>query len=237
MAVYSDIQIRQAIEEGHIVCHPFSPTQVNRTSLVVTLGNYYYRIDSANERAIYNPFSKEDVERFFDGPYKALPHSQWCALNGFKPIDNVPLEYPVISLGPGERILAHTHEFVGILSPGSLEIKPHSNWAQNGLEVGLGAGWVDPGVINRLPLTIQNHNERETILLPIGENIALAIFHDTGIVDKESGTQPSDDNKEKTRISTDLDGIIKVWSPDMILPRAYEDKRITRQKIEGLIYD
>ena len=74
MAVYSNTQIQQAIDEGHIVCHPFNPQHIAHASLDVTLGHYYYRIEKTNERTIYNPFDPEDVERYFDGAYKAMAH-------------------------------------------------------------------------------------------------------------------------------------------------------------------
>jgi deoxycytidine triphosphate deaminase len=119
MSVYSNKQIRQAIEDDHIVCHPFNDKHVSHASLDVTLGYYYYRIEPANERTIYNPFDREDVERYFDGPYRAMPHKEWCALNGFKPVVGIPEDHPVIALKPGERILAHTHEFFGIKPPGA----------------------------------------------------------------------------------------------------------------------
>ncbi|MFZ1483384.1 MAG: deoxycytidine triphosphate deaminase, partial [Candidatus Saccharimonadales bacterium] len=101
MSVFSNTQIRQAIADDHIVCHPFNDTHVSHASLDVTLGYYFYRIEPANERTIYNPFDKEDVERYFDGPYKAMPHGEWAALNGFKPIAGIPLDHPVIALKPG----------------------------------------------------------------------------------------------------------------------------------------
>jgi deoxycytidine triphosphate deaminase len=45
------------------------------------------------------------------------------------------------------------------------------------------AGWVDPGYINRLTLEIYNLNEHETVLLPVGERIAQAVFLETGPVE------------------------------------------------------
>ncbi len=132
MAVYSNIQIRQAIDDGHIVCHPLEPKHIAHASLDVTLGYYYYRIEASNERIIYNPFDREDVERYFDGPYKAMPHAQWCALNGFKPVVGIPGDHPVIAIKPGERILAHTHEFLGIKPPGAYDLRARSSWARNG---------------------------------------------------------------------------------------------------------
>jgi len=53
VSVFSNIQIRQAIADDHIVCHPYDPKHVSHASLDVTLGYYYYRIERMNERTIY----------------------------------------------------------------------------------------------------------------------------------------------------------------------------------------
>lgn len=235
--VYSNIQIREALEMGHIVCHPFDPKQVAHASLDVTLGYYFYRMERLAERTIYNPFDKEDVERYFDGAHKAMPHGEWAKLNGFKPLANIPLDHPVIALKPGERILAHTHEFFGIKPPGACAIKARSSWGRNGVAVCFDAGWVDPGYINRLTLEIFNLNERETVLLPVGERIAQAVFHHTGEVDGNYGAGRDGGFSGKYQQGTDLDTIIKTWSPDMMLPQAWRDQRSMPKKIEGLSYE
>jgi deoxycytidine triphosphate deaminase len=234
---YSNKQIREAIENGHILCHPFNPKHVAHASLDVTLGYYYYRIEKMNERTIYNPFDKEDVERYFDGPYKALPHEQWCKLNGFKPLNNIPPDHPVISLKPGERILAHTHEFFGIKPPGAYEVKSRSSWGRNGVAVCFDAGWVDPGYINRLTLEIYNLNDRETVLLPVGERIAQAVFLETGEVEGSYGQGRDGGFSGKYQQGDDIETIIQTWSPDMMLPKSYKDKRELPRKIEGMSYE
>jgi len=237
VSVYSNIQIRQAIDEGHIICHPYQPKHVSHASLDVTLGFHYYRIERMNERTIYNPFDAEDVERYFDGPYKAMPHGEWCKLNGFKPVNNIPLDHPVISLKPRERILAHTHEFFGILPPGACEVRSRSSWGRNGIAVCFDAGWIDPGYINRLTLEIYNLNERETVLLPVGERFAQIVFHETGEVEGTYGKGRDSGFSGKYQQGDNLDTIIQTWSPDMMLPRAYKDKREVPPKIEGLQYE
>ncbi len=235
--VYSNIQIREAIEHGHIICHPFQPKHVSHASLDVTLGYNYYRIERLNERTIYNPFDREDVERYFDGPYEAMPHEQWCKLNGFKPLKNIPPDHPVISLKPGERILAHTHEFFGILPPGAYELKSRSSWARNGIAVCFDAGWVDPGYINRLTLEIYNLNMRETIVLPVGERVGQAVFHHTGPVEGSYGEGRDQSFSGKYQSGTELKKIITKWSPDQMLPQAYRDTRSLPTKIKGLSYE
>ncbi len=237
MGVYSNLDIRRALDEGHIVCHPFNPKQVSHASLDVTLGYYFYRMERMQERTIYNPFDREDVERYFDGPYKAMPHGEWCKLNGLTPYKNIPLDHPVIALKPRERILAHTHEFFGIKPPGAAEVKARSSWGRNGVAVCFDAGWIDPGYINRLTLEIYNLNERETVLLPVGERIAQIIYHTTGEVEGSYGEGRDEGFSGKYQQGSDLETIIKTWSPDMMLPRAYKDSRTMPVKVEGLSYE
>lgn len=237
MGVLSNIQIRQYMEEGHIVCVPFDPKHIAHASLDITLGYYYYRVEKINDRKFYNPFDREDVERYFDGPHKAMPHKQLCDLIGIKPLKGIPDDHPVIVLGPGERILAHTHEFFGIKPPGAYELKSRSSWGRNGVAVCFDAGWVDPGYINRLTLEIYNLNQRESILLPVGERIGQAVFHETGPVEGNYGEGRDSGFSGKYQQGTDLDTIMKTWSPDQMLPKAYKDARSMPQKLEDLSYD
>ncbi len=237
MGVLSNLQIKQYLDEGHIVCVPFEPKHIAEASLDITLGYYFYRIEKNKDRTVYNPFDKEDVERYFDGPYKAISHKQWCDLNGFKLFKNIPEDHPVIALKPGERILAHTHEFFGIKPPGAYEVKSRSSWGRNGVAVCFDAGWVEPGYLNRLTLEIYNLNQRETVLIPVGERIAQAVFHETGEVEGSYGENRDSGFSSKYQQGTDLDMIIKTWSPDMMIPKAYKDQRKKPTKIEGLAYD
>lgn len=237
MGVYSNLQIREAIESGHIVCTPFDPRQVAHASLDVTLGYHYYRMEKMNERNVYNPFDREDVERYFDGPYKAMPHKKWCDLNGIKPMKNIPDDHPVIALKPGERILAHTHEFFGIKPPGASQVKSRSSWGRNGVAVCFDAGWIDPGYINRLTLEIFNLNERETILLPVGERIAQIVFFETGEVEGSYGEGRDKGFSGKYQTGTDLKTIMSTWSPELMLPRAWKDARKLPEQIDGLSYE
>lgn len=237
MGVYSNVQLRKAIEDGHIVCTPLNPKHVAHASLDVTLGYYFYRTERTNERTVYNPFDKEDVERYFDGPYKAMPHKQFCDLNGIKTVRGIPDDHPVIALKPGERILAHTHEFFGIKPPGACEVKSRSSWGRNGVAVCFDAGWVDPGYINRLTLEVYNLNQREMVILPVGERIAQIVFHETGEVDGNYGKGRDGGFSGKYQSGTDLDTIIATWSPDQMLPQAYRDQRTIPVKIEGLPYE
>lgn len=234
MGVYSNKEIRQAIAREHIVCTPFNPKHISHASLDVTLGYYYYRTERMSGKSIYNPFDADDVPRYFDGALKAIPHSQWCKQNGLQLQKGIPKNHPIIPLRPGERILAHTHEFFGIKPPGAYEIKSRSSWGRNGIAVCFDAGWVDPGYINRLTLEIFNLNQNESVILPVGERIGQAIFHHTGEVEGNYGEGRDKGFSGKYQSGTDLKQLIKSWKPELMLPRAYLDKRTLPVKIKGL---
>jgi dCTP deaminase len=234
MGVYSNTQIRRAIEEGHIVCTPFNPKHISEASLDVTLGYYYYRTGQAKRGYVYNPFDENDVNRYFGDPHQAVSHQDWCNANGVKLLEGIPADHPVIPLKPGERILAHTHEFFGIKPPGAYELKSRSSWGRNGIAVCFDAGWVEPGYLNRLTLEIFNLNEHETVLLPVGERIGQAVFHETGEVEGSYGQDRDGGFSSKYQTGTDLETLIKTWTPQQMLPRAYKDNRSLPESIQGL---
>lgn len=234
MSVYSNTEIKQAIKDGTIVSVPYDEKHVSQASLDFTLGHYFYRLESNQDDHIYNPFDKEEVADYFNGPLEAVPHKDWCDQNGHKLFDNIPVNHPIIVLQPGERVLAHTHEFIGIRTHGgACEVKARSSWARNGVAICFDAGWIDPGYINRITLEIYNLNKYESIVIPVGERVGQLIFHHTGLVegDYSSGR---DGMSGKYQHTSDLDELIAAWSPEQMLPRSYKDKRTTPSIIDGL---
>lgn len=234
MSVYSNIEIKTAVADGSIVCIPYSEKHVSQASLDFTLGHYFYKQEFEEEARIYNPFDKRDVDRYFKGPLEAMPHRQWCEKNGYTLFDNIPIDHPIIVLRPGERILAHTHEFVGIRAHGgACEVKSRSSWGRNGVAVCFDAGWVDPGYVNRITLEIYNLNKHESVVLPVGERIGQLIFHHTGVVEGDY-SDGRGGMSAKYQHTSDLDELIRTWSPEQMLPRAYKDQRIPAPIIDGL---
>jgi dCTP deaminase len=216
--VYSNQQIKKAVERGHIVCYPFNPDNVQGSSLDLTLGEWYYTTDQIATGRIYNPFDQASVERYFQGPFRAEPHHEWAQRTGRQLLAGIPEDHSVIAIGPRQRILAHTHEFVGIQPPGTTEMKARSSWGRNGIQVCACAGWGDPGYINRWTKEITNLNDEE-VVLPTGERMAQLIFHETGPVDGHYGAGG------KYQTALDLDQIVAAWQPQDMLPRSYRDRR------------
>lgn len=235
MGVYSNIEIKKAIADGVIVSVPYDESHVSEASLDFTLGHNFYKQEFNESSRVYNPFDESEVNRYFKGPLKAMPHKQWCEENDHSLFENIPEDHPIIVLQPGERVLAHTHEFIGIRAHGgACEVKSRSSMGRNGVAVCFDAGWVDPGYINRLTLEVYNLNQHESVVLPVGERIGQLIFHTTGPVDGDY-SDGRNGISGKYQHTNDLDELIKTWSPEQMLPRAYKDSRCTPGVIKGLI--
>jgi deoxycytidine triphosphate deaminase len=213
----------------------FNPAHVSEASLDFTLGHYFYKQEDQPEATgVYNPFDEADVARYFKGPLEAMSHKEWCEKNNKPLFQNIPQNHPIIVLAPGERILSHTHEFVGIRTHGgACEVKSRSSWGRNGVAVCFDAGWVDPGYINRITLEIYNLNMHESVVLPVGERVGQLIFHHTGLV--EGGYASGRGGMSgKYQTTDDLDELIRTWRPEMMLPRAFKDQRKAAPTISGL---
>ena len=234
MGVYSNTEIKQAITDGVIVSVPYNEAHVSEASLDFTLGHYFYKQEVNEESLVYNPFDKNEVARYFKGPLEAMSHQDWCKKNNYNLFENIPANHPIIVLQPGERILAHTHEFVGIRAQGgACEVKSRSSWGRNGVAVCFDAGWIDPGYINRITLEIYNLNKHEAVVLPVGERVGQLIFHHTGPVDGDY-SDGRGGISGKYQHTSDLDELIRTWSPEQMLPRSYKDKRKMPVIVKGL---
>lgn len=231
MSVYSNAQIRQALKEGHIVCQPLVKHNIAGSSLDVTLGEWFYRTERSGVSGFYNPFDPKDVERYFDGPYRAIVHKLWAKANGRQLFEGIPPGQPIIVVRPGERLLGHTHEFIGIKAPGTSTLQARSTWGRNGVAVCIDAGWGDPGYINRWTLEIYNMNQHESVVLPVGERIAQMVFYETGPVD---GEYMQLSGKYQSATSSSLQKLIRDWRPQHMLPKAFKDTRSLPINIKGL---
>lgn len=223
MGVYSNTEIRAALKQGHVVIHPYVAAHVGGSSVDVTLGEWFYRTERPSQGGFYNPFDEEAIHQYFGKFEKAKTHKVWVKSHGRTLFKNIPADHPIIVLRPQERILAHTHEFIGIKAPGTSTMQARSTWGRNGVAVCLDAGWGDPGYINRWTMEIYNMNQHESVVLPVGERIAQIVFHQTGPVD---GEYTNLSGKYQTDSSAQLKDIIKNWKPEQMLPRTYKDKRV-----------
>lgn len=237
MSVLGNLRIRQGIKDGTIVCHPFVDDHVKGTSVDVTLGEWYYETRSPDNGSFsfdllnlfgsnpfggdfYQPFTEAGVKSMFGEPKRALPTVFEGREDEIYPISGIPADHPVIILQPRARILAHTHEFIGIRN-GTSEMRARSSWGRNGIGVCLCAGWGDPGFVNRWAMEIQNFNDFP-VPLPVGERVAQIIFHDVQGLDSDYSAVKT----SKYQMTSDLQEIIRDWKPESLLPKSYKDKRV-----------
>lgn len=228
MSVYSNKEIQAAIKAGHIILHPFIAEHINGSSIDVTLGEWFYRTDRRTRTDVYNPFDKPEVDEYFGDAQQAIKHKDWAKSANRGLLANIPADHPIIVLEPGERILAHTNEFVGIKAPGTTSMQSRSTWGRNGVAVCFDAGWGDPGYINRWTMEIYNLNQRHSVVLPVGERIAQIVFHHTGEVE---GEYHHLSGKYQTSSEANLQELIKNWQPSQMLPKAYKDQRRGLEKL------
>lgn len=232
MGVYSNTQIIADVTSGNIVVDPFNPRHVNGSSYDVLLGEYFYKSGNETPNRLYNPYSAGDVSAHFGEVLRAKPlreHSHIIKKLDLKHIENVPEDHPVIILRPHERILAHTHEFIGI-KQGTTSMQARSTTGRNGIVVCMDAGWGDPGYINRWTMEIKNHNE-QYVVLPVGIRIAQIVFHQTGEVEGEYSQLSG---KYQTTKSNDLETIKAHWKPSDMLPKSYKDVIEALPPVEGV---
>lgn len=247
--VFSDRELRVALELGHVICEP-KPAQINGSSIDVRLGeNFYLAGDARNVGAIFNPFDEDDVNRYFGKPLVAKParfviKKALENLADIQELEVLPIgvierrreslesvlehkllkgiheDHPIILLRPGERVLGHTDEFIGIKPPGTTSMQSRSTTGRFGVAACFCAGWGDPGYINRWTMEINNLNEQEYVPLPIGLRIAQIVFSTTGPVaieySKASGNYQNND-------SDHLEDIQRIWTPESMKPKSFKD--------------
>lgn len=216
--VYSNSEILQARIDGSIVIDPFTPENVNGSSVDVRLGEYFYTIRDKNELkpALFNPYDPEHVEHHFEGPHKAKTVEELIGSLAIRNLKNLELSSRAIFLQPGQRILGHTEEFIGIKPPGTTSMQARSTVGRLGVNVCQDAGWGDPGYINRWTMEIYNNNSLDPIILAVGTRIAQLVFFHTGAVRGEYSNL-SGNYQDST--ADDIESIKHSWVPTMMLPK------------------
>lgn len=230
----SNKEIMKALEEGQIVCEPLTYGNIRKASMDLTLGEYYYptQKNTGVVPGIFNPFDKTDVTRYYGiTPKRAMPARDYPSLAWYLHgtdllgLEGIPPDHPVILIAGRSCILAHTHEFVGAKATlGTTSMRARSTWGRLNIEVCRCAGQGDPGFINRWTMEIQNNND-DAVPLPVGERISQIIFDPTGPV-IEGAYGGEEDYISKYQQGVDIEEIIRNWTPEQMLPKAYQDKRV-----------
>jgi len=227
-------EIIKARRDGEIVIDPFVSANVNSHSYDVSLGPFYYRqqpdqawwtVNGGPPQVYddrYNPYDKSHVEGVWELK-QAVPASRFAG--GFS-ADGIGKNDLVIPIGPKEIILAHTLEFIGsVPKPEGISITTmmhsRSSSVRNCIDVCGSGGFGDAGFFSRWTMEIINHSPHYTCCLVVGRRIAQISFHRTSLVfstyKKLTGKYQSSDSLAEVKRS---------WTPEMMLPRMYQDREV-----------
>jgi dCTP deaminase len=219
----SDRRILDALKEGAVVISPFRRENLSTSSYDVSLGEWYFRERKPTHfRNVFNLYDRAHTEQVWGREparaerAKALLGTRAAELVGISPSDKV------ISLEPGETILAHTEEFIGGRDHVTTMLKARSTLGRCFIEVCKCAGWGDVGYINRWTMEITNNSRHYTIPLVVGRRIAQLVFFETGpILAKDYAAHGKYQQPNLT-----LEKLKRAWRPTMMLPKLYEDRDI-----------
>lgn len=197
-------EIRAARERGDVVIEPYSPAAVNNASVDVHLGAW-----------VAWPTGDDRLNRDRDDDVWGFDLESSESSNVFHISNILTQTGRDVILKPGERILAHTHEFIGSRRAAVPEMRAKSTFARWGLTVCACAGWGDVGYFGRWTLEILNLNKRQHMRLKYGMPIGQVVFHPAA--EPEAGTLYGE--KGNYQGGQDLAAMMCDWRPSMMLPK------------------
>lgn len=228
--------ILDAVASGEIFYEDGSEENIKSSSVDLTLGPWYWEETSPTvERRIFNPNSREDVNRVW-GRLCFAPRLNWWLKNRF--IENTlegfhPTEDRIFFIAPQKQILCSTREFIGGRSRDiTTMMKARSGAGRSFLEVCRCAGWGDIGYHSRWTMEFNNSSATHHIPLKIGQRYAQLVF----FRGRELRTEDADYRQEGKYQSDVSKGVRSQWTPEMMRPAMFKDNEISGFNHEKKIY-
>ena len=220
MVVLSDRAIRDALSTGDVIIRGGEDTHIQNCSVDVTLGENFYRISP--EVQILNPWSADHVRNFWSD----LRTASTVTTEEEADLLHLSIGQRYIILSPGESILGHTREFIGGSGIVPLDgreriyvttmLKARSSMGRSNVTICRDAGWGDIGYVSRWTLEITNNNQVASVVLPVGSRIGQIVFLQT--------TTPDTVYRGKYQTHSEIDRIMREWTPDQMLPKTHRDR-------------
>lgn len=186
----SDKRILEERAAGNIVIEPFERRQLGTNSYDVRLGAWYFL---PNHNMISVSFIDAAQARLFWGEPQE-------ARDG------------VITIRPGDTILAHTEEVIGGQKGFTTSMRARSSIGRSCLSVCKCAGVGDVGYISHWTMEITNHSHA-AVVLPVGLRVAQILFYEVG---------------ETLAEYQGKYGVRDGWTPQDMLPQLYRDWDLDR---------
>lgn len=206
MSVLSSTDIIKELKNDNICITPFIETNLSSSSYDITLGEFYFRPSDTLD--YLNPWDNSNISKYWGNVNKAIES---------KGEYNLKHGERYIVLKPNETILCHSNEFIGGKNFITTMIKAKSTMGRSEIEICSDAGWGDIGYINRWTLEIRSRSKIPIILI-VGKPIGQIVFFYSTIPIIPYGKDCSE-VKSKYQTKTDLQTIIKEWSPLNLLPK------------------
>lgn len=210
-SILSDKQIIQQMKKEHLLIYPYQEKNLNNTSYDVTLGPNYFSASSTEKILI--PWNDLSVHNYWGQPRYASKIQDTDTAKKFC----LPIGAEYILLQPGEKILAHTNEFIGGLKFICTSLHARSSLTRLGLEIS-GNGWGSVGYFNRWTMHITN-NTNAQIPLVVGSRIAQVVFYFTNLVSENYTDTGSYQSKYSGDKYENNDKLFDRWSPGDMIPR------------------
>lgn len=207
-------------DQGNIVIEPFDDRKLKTTSYDVSLGEWFWREGHPEGRAsIHNIYDEQSTKRVWQGPHKAETAEE---VAGRLDIDlkNIKPDDQIITLRPGETILAHTQEFIGGRNCVVAKMYARSSMGRNFVEVCKDAGWGDIGYFNRWTMEVTNNSQYFTIPLVVGRRIGQMVFYEVEPVGAKTDYVAE---AGKYQLSQDIEEVKRTWKPEMMMPQMHRD--------------
>ena len=225
MGVLSDYAIKDGIDFGEIVVHPFDPANLVSASYDVRLGRYYYKAErppgpsilGEELRPLYNIYSAESARRVWGKAREADSASWWMDRWNDADWSGISRDDEIIMLAPRANLLCHTVEFIGARGRSTTMMKARSSIGRSLVNVCQCAGMGDVGYFNRWTMEIHNRDDYY-IPLVVGRRVAQIVFLETGPTRKRYVS--------KYQGTADVDALVASWSPEMMLPRLDLDRDV-----------
>ncbi|MDP2599104.1 MAG: deoxycytidine triphosphate deaminase [Candidatus Liptonbacteria bacterium] len=223
-------QILKHKKSGTIVIEPFNDRNLKTTSYDVTLGPWFWRERSPENRSssVHNLYDADSTKAVWSGPFEAEPVGVIEKRLG-REFKNIPRDATVVLLEPGETILGHTLEFIGGRDICVAKMYARSSMGRNFVEVCKDAGWGDVGYFNRWTMEITNNSRNYSIPLVVGRRIAQMVFYEVAPLDAAKIDYVGEGGKYQT--SQNLDELKKSWNPHMMVPKMHMDWEVTKKEI------
>lgn len=235
-------EILKNIDAGNIFVDPFVQENVKGASVDVQLGHYYFVASRYNSQTgipnrIRNPWACNAAQMLWGKQREALQakdlagfltkhwhfstmsNAFWGKEFGFR-ISNSDL---LIVVGPREKILTHTEEFIGSNTSFVGDMRGRSSVYRSALTVSSDGNWGDPAFFGRWSLKIENQTD-DIVILPVGRRIAQIVFHEV----HDGQTYAKENGGGKYQTTDDRERIKREWKPEMILPRLHLDREVRK---------